>query len=151
MDTSSLIHAWRRDYPPDVFPSVWDNLSKFARDRIAIAPEEVLIELERGGDEIFEWAKSHPEMFLQPDEAIQAEVERIVNAWPSFVPSTSYDGVWADPYVIALAIVYQSVVVTGEVPVGSNARVPKIPNICDALGVPWTNLLGLLRAQGLHF
>jgi len=151
IDTSSFIHGWRRDYPPDVFPGVWDSLSQFAGNRILIAPDEVFIELERGGDEIYEWAKAHSEMFLQPDKAVQAEVERIVNTWGSFVPTLSHDGVWADPYVIAFAVVNQGVVVTGEGRVGSNARVPKIPNICDSLGVPCTNLLGLLRSQGLRF
>ena len=116
-----------------------------------MAPEEVLIELERGGDEIYAWAKLHKQMFHQPDETVQAEVERVVNRWTSFVPTVSHDGVWADPYVVAFAVVNHGTVVTGEMLAGANARSPKIPNICDALRVPWTNLLGLLRSQGLQF
>jgi len=151
VDTSSFIHAWRRDYPPDVFPGVWENLSNYADSGLIISPEEVLIELERGGDEIYEWARNHSSMFLQPDAEVQAEVARIVNTWQSSVPTTSQDGVWADPYVIAFAVVNGSMVITGENRVGSNARILKIPNICDTLGIPCDNLLGLLRAQGLSF
>lgn len=151
IDTSSFIHAWNRDYPPDVFPGVWENLSLYANIGLIIAPEEVLIELERGGDEIYEWAREHTLMFHQPDTEVQAEVSRIVNNWSASVPSVSHDGVWADPYVIAFAVVNQLMVITGEGRVGSNARIHKIPNICDTLGVPCDNLLGLLRSQGLSF
>lgn len=151
VDTSSFIHAWRRDYPPDVFPGVWETLANFAAAGLVVSPDEVLIELERGGDEIFDWAKDHREMFLTPDASVQSEVERIVNRWTEFVPNISHDGVWADPYVIALAVVLSGTVVTGETLAGANARAPKIPNICDDLAVPWTTILGLLRSQGLQF
>ena len=78
-------------------------------------------------------------------------VSQIVNNWPEFVPQESADGVWADPYVIAFAVVNNGTVVTGEARVGQNARRPHIPNICDALDLKWTNLLGLLRCEGYNF
>jgi hypothetical protein len=151
IDTSALLHGWRRDYPPDVFSNVWNRLSEFADNGFLIAPEEVLLELKRGGDDIYQWARSHRNMFLPPDPNVQREVTKIVNRWPNFVPDCSHDGVWADPYVIAIAVTRQATVVTGEKLAGTNARSPKIPNICEALHVPWLDLLGLLRCQGWRF
>lgn len=116
-----------------------------------ISPDEVLLELERGGDEIHAWAAGHDQMFQEPDEQVQAIVRTIVDRWPEFVPEESHDGVWADPYVIALAVVRGATVVTGEVLAQANARRPKIPNICRALDVPSTTLLGVLRTEGLTF
>lgn len=150
-DTSALIYGWREAYPPDVFASVWDGIGQLASNGILIAPEEVLLELERREDELYQWARSHRSMFAQPDIVVQQEVKKIVNRWPTFIPEISPDGAWADPYVIALATVRRAVVVTAEKPVGANARRPKIPNVCYALNIPCTDLLGLLRSQGWNF
>lgn len=151
LDTSAILHAWRRDYPPDTFPSLWAKLDDMIDNGRIIAPDEVLLELERGGDEIHDWAIGHQAMFVEPDEDMQRVVQEIVDRWPEFLPDESHDGVWADPYVVALAVVREATVVTGEVVAPDNARRPKIPNVCRALGVPHVTLLGVLRAEGLTF
>lgn len=151
IDASSIIHAWRRDYPQDTFPTLWDNIEALVVDGRLISPSEVLLELGRGGDEIYEWAEGQDGLFREPDDEVQGHVGLIVDRWPAFVPDESHDGVWADPYIIALAIVHEAVVITGERKVGANARRPKIPNICEALGVPCGNLLNLLRTEGWTF
>jgi hypothetical protein len=66
---------------------------------------------------------------------IQARVTHIVNTFPAFVPPRAADGIWADPYVIALAREVGAAVVTTEQLAPSNARQMKIPNICDALDI----------------
>jgi hypothetical protein len=146
-----LLHGWKRDYPPDVFNSVWTSIADLADSGALIAPEQVFLELERGGDDIHKWAESHRDMFLPADEFVQEQIRRIVNRWPSFLPDHSRDGVWADPYVIALASIKRAVVVTGEKATGPDAKRPKIPNICLSLEIPHTDLLGLLRARGWEF
>jgi hypothetical protein len=151
IDTSALLHGWKRDYPPDVFGSVWENMDRLVDSGTLIAPEEVLLELTRGGDEIHDWAKARKRMFLPADEQVQAEVRRIVNKWRPFMPKHSRDGIWADPYVIALAHVKGAIVVTGEKPVGPGAKKPKIPNICEEIGVDYTDMLGLLRSCRWEF
>ena len=151
VDTSAILHGWNRDYPPDVFGSVWNNLETLISLGTLIAPDEVLSELERGGDDVYDWAKLHREMFVQPDDASQSIVAQIVNRFPSFIPEQSQDGIWADPYVIAMAAARGAFVVSGEKPVGANARIPKIPNICMILGIPYTDMLGLLRSCGWRF
>lgn len=151
VDTSSFIHSWSRDYPPDVFPGVWKTLEKMIEQNILISPEEVLFELERGDDQLVTWARENRHMFIQPDGPTQRIVNQIVNQNPNFVPKHSTDGIWADPYVIALASTKNAIVITGEVPVGPNAKKLKIPNICSNLSIKYTNMLGMLRDSNLQF
>jgi Domain of unknown function (DUF4411) len=151
LDTSAILHAWRRDYPPDTFPTLWTRLEELIADGQIIAPDEVVLELERGGDEIHDLAQGQEGLSVEPDGEAQAVVQEIVDRWPEFVPEESHDGIWADPYVIAVASVTGATVVTGEVLAGANARKPKIPNVCHALGIAHTTLLGVLRAEGLTF
>ncbi|WP_155318029.1 DUF4411 family protein [Desulfosarcina alkanivorans] len=151
IDTSAFIHAWRRDYPPDVFPSVWSKMDELAFLGQIISPEEVLLELERGGDRLYDWAKNNETIFQPFDADMELVVADIVNRWPSFLPDQSHDGIWADPYAIALAKARGAIVVTGEVPVGNNAKRPKIPNVCRDLNIRHTTFLEMLRTEGIHF
>jgi tRNA splicing ligase len=145
------LHGWKRDYPPDVFGSLWDNVVDLAKNKRLIAPYEVLLELQRGGDEIYKWAKSLDFMFLEPNDEVQQIVSEIVNKYPSFVPEESKDGIWADPYVIALAKAFNAVVVTGEKMVGPGAKTPKIPNICRDLQIQCIDFLELIRRESWRF
>lgn len=151
IDTSSIIHTWNRDYPPDVFKSVWEALDILIEEERLFAPHDVLIELDRGGDDIYEWAKAHSSMFILPDTSVQEIVRDIVNKYPSFIPPGSKDGIWADPYVVAIASAYSATVITGETPAGPGAKQPKIPNICVDYQIPYSNLLGMLRSCGFSF
>jgi hypothetical protein len=151
IDTSSLIHAWRRDYPPDVFQSLWTHLDGLIQAGRLYSPVEVLLELERGGDEIHQWAKAHGEMFLEVDKEVEKTVGRIVDAFPAFLPATSSDGAWADPYVVAFAVTRGWVVVTGEKAAGPGSKRVKIPNVCQELGVGCICFLDLIRGEGWRF
>ena len=52
-----------------------------------------------------------------------------------------------DPFVIALAMVNQDTVVTEENATGNIAK-PRIPDVCDALGVCFGHLTPLRRVEG---
>ena len=54
IDTSAILEAWRRQYPPDVIPALWDGLDSLIRSGDLRATEEVLHELERKDDEVFQ-------------------------------------------------------------------------------------------------
>ena len=56
----------------------------------------------------------------------------------------------ADPFVIGLARARGGTVVTEETLSGNLER-PRIPDVCDAVGVPWLNLIGFVSAQGWSF
>ncbi len=150
IDTSAIIQAWR-DYPPDVFQPLWDQLDLLMQQGRLISSVEVLLELERGGDKVYAWARQRGYAFLEADGKVQRAVTRIVNDFPSFVPKDSHDGIWADPYVVAIAETNGGTVITGEKRAPGNAKRIKIPNVCDARGVPCMEILELIRREGWRF
>jgi Domain of unknown function (DUF4411) len=56
----------------------------------------------------------------------------------------------ADPWVIALAKARGLTVVTPEVQTG-NFDKPRVPDVCEALGVPWMNLYDWIDRQDWSF
>jgi hypothetical protein len=57
---------------------------------------------------------------------------------------------WSRPFVIALAMVHGGTVVTEET-LSRNLTKPRIPDVCDAMGIPRLNLLGFVQAQSWVF
>lgn len=150
VDTSALLDGWRRYYPPDVFPALWERLDGLIGLGHFRATEEVLEELKRKDDEIYAWAAERREsLFVPLDEAIQVEVAAILANHKKLV-DTRQNRSAADPFVIALARLESCTVVTGERPTGSSER-PNIPDVCGALGVRCIGLLELIRSEGWAF
>ena len=146
LDTSSFVEPWRRSYPPDVFPSLWEeHLPSLVSTGDVRATQEVRVELERQDDELLAWASGHQDLFLEVDEPVQRTVSGILAAHPKLInPHTGRSG--ADPFVVALAMVSGSTVVTEEKP--RSLVNPKIPDVCGALSVRCINMLELIREQG---
>jgi uncharacterized protein DUF4411 len=151
IDSSALIDAWLRKYPPDFLPSLWDQMSALIDAGELVAAEDVKEELRRGGDDLYAWVMDREAMFREDTEPIQARVDHIVNNFPSFVPERVPDGIWADPYVIALAQETNAAVVTSEQMAPPNARHLKIPNVCASLRVRCLNLIEFFRERGWKF
>ncbi len=55
-----------KNYPPDVFPSLWNNFSQLIKEGNIISSREVLKEIENYDDDIAEWAKSNKQIFIKP-------------------------------------------------------------------------------------
>jgi Domain of unknown function (DUF4411) len=151
LDPSALIDAWVRKYPPDVFPSLWECIESLITNGTLVSPDEVLLELERGGDELYKWAMNHPTLFRPPTAMIQARLTHIVNTFPTFVPPRVRHGIWADPYVIALAQEVGAAVITTEVLASPDARYLKIPNVCNALVIRCLTPLQFIKECGWRF
>lgn len=146
MDTSAFLNAWRRSYPPDVFPSLWEKVGKLAQEGKLIASEEVLVELEKKDDDVYAWAKQREQMFIPIDGLIQQAVRGILLQYPRLL-DTRKNRSGADPFVIALAQTEKCIVVTGESPSHSEQR-PRIPDVCDALGIRYIDFVQMAREQG---
>ena len=56
----------------------------------------------------------------------------------------------ADPFVIALAKVEDLIVVTGERATNNLAK-PKIPDVCNDMGIECINILDLMRRERWQF
>jgi hypothetical protein len=87
-------------------------------------------------------------MFVPLDDAIQRATSEGSRATPS-ADEGHKELQWADPFVVATARVKGLTVVTEEK--GGTTKKPKIPSVCQALGVPCVNVLSFLRDQGWSF
>jgi len=149
LDASVLIEGWRRQFPPDVIPGLWDSLDELIHASDLRATEEVLHELERKDDDVYVWAKERPELFIPIDEEIQTVVAQILSEHRKLIDSRKNRSS-ADPFVIALARLNAGLVLTDEQPTGRPNR-PHIPDVCSAYGIECDNLLGLIRREGWVF
>jgi hypothetical protein len=147
IDTSALLDGWRRHYPPDVFISIWKRIDELIAAGELRATDEVRGELERKDDDVFRWAKSREGFFVPIDEAIQIEVANVLRLHPRLVDHRKGRS-GADPFVIALALRDNSIVVTGESRTGRLLEKPRIPDVCEAMDVRCIGLLDLFRTKG---
>ncbi len=148
-DTSAILDAWVRWYPPDIFLSFWKNIDELIEDGGLLATEEVLYELEKKDDDVYKWAKARKDIFEPITEEIQLSAQEILSVFPKLV-DTRKDRSQADPFVIALARVKKLTVVTGEKNTGTQNK-PRIPLVCTYFGIRTINIVDFIREQGWKF
>jgi hypothetical protein len=148
-DTTVLI-GFGRNYPRDVFPSLWETFESSINDRDRCICQAVLDELERGTDELHDWAKRYPHLVCdatQDDIDLAAEISA---AFPDWVREETNAG---DPFVIAHAIVEGRTIVTDERRAGNGVepRNQKIPNVAEAYDTVTIDFFGFARTEGWRF
>lgn len=146
LDTSGILDAWVRHYPPDVFPAIWTNMDAAAKAGEIVVIDEVVRELERKDDAIHEWVKQREAMIVTIDSPIQANVVQIMSKYPRLV-DTKKNRSGCDPWVIALAQSRNLTVVTAE-KATNNLTKPKIPDVCNDLNIRCVDVIGLFRSLG---
>ena len=149
VDTSGWLDGWQRNYPPDVFPTLWRRVEAVIEAGEIFSSEEVYIELQKKDDEIHDWMKARKEMLVPLTEAIQAIASDLLSEFPRLV-DTLRNRSKADPFVIATAIDRKATVVTGE-PITGNMTKPRIPDVCNVRGVRCVNFLQMIRELNLTF
>jgi len=108
--------------------------------------DEVILELKRKDDGIYNWVEERETMIVPIDEDLQSHMGGIMSAYPRLV-DTRKNRSGCDPWVIALAKSRGFAVVTGEKPTGSLVR-PKIPDVCKDLNLPCIGIIDFFRRQG---
>src|SRR5207253_2053711 len=112
VDTSAWLDGWRRHYPPDVFPTLWQRIEDQMTAGSIFSSEEVYVELAKKDDDLHKWIQARKQMLVAPDEAIQRRVAALLAVYPRLV-DTLKGRSQADPFVIATAIEGRATVVTG--------------------------------------
>ena len=125
LDTSAWLDGWVRDYPEEVFPSLWEKLAECIEGGEVRCSEEVYVELQKKDDGIHDWLKKHKQAVVPINEEIQRIVTDLLTEHPRLV-DTFRQRSQADPFVIATAEALGAVVVTGEKPRGK-LDIPKNP------------------------
>ena len=148
-DTSALVGAWVRTYPPDVFPGLWDDMDALARRGGLLAPEEVLDELKAQDDDLLGWVKQRADDIVVPTSRAVMLEARAVLADHAELTKTGPGRGRADPFVIALAALRGHPVVTQEE--GGSAKKPRIPYVCGVRNIGCVSMLALIRTEGWKF
>ena len=153
IDTSAILDAWVRYYPLDLFPSFWDKFHILAESKDVIAIELIGHELRTKDDGCYNWFKDNnlSYFFVEISIPVEKEVTEILRD-PNYQKLVDdRKGTYsADPFVIALAIVEGLIVVTGE-RASNNILKPRIPDVCNSIGIDCINILDLMRTEKWSF
>jgi hypothetical protein len=148
IDSSALIHGWRRIYRPKNFAFVWAGFDALITEGRLRASIEVYHEMERKDDEVFGWCKERKEdLFVEIDDLCQQHVVRIMGLYPRLVDTVKGRS-GGDPFVIALAATIRPpmVVVSEENP----GRL-RIPDVCTAESIRCIKLADLIEEEDWRF
>lgn len=148
-DTSSLLNGRRDLLPPTTFPTLWGNIEAMIANGHIRCVDVVRDELSKREDEVHQWAKGQSELFVPLAADVQAAAREVLTGHPRLVGiGNGRSG--ADPFVIALARARGGVVVSEET-LSGNLTKPRIPDVCNTMGVSCLNLIGFVQQQGWTF
>ena len=149
-DTSALIDGLERYYPEASFPALWIKVDDLVAERRLLISEEVWEEVQQRDAVVKAWCEPRKDNIIVPTDAdVASQVQVVLKGHERLVMEMRGRN-RADPFVIAVAQLRGAVVVTGEGPDGTASR-PKIPYICDRLGVRCIRLLEVIREEGWVF
>lgn len=144
-DTSAFVVPYRHWPDPDLMPSLWAKFDSLIQNDDIVASREVHVEIEQKDDGLLEWVNNRKHMFIEVDPEQQQTVDEMVNQFPTWInPNSTKNN--ADPYVIALALHYDLIVVSNERS-GSSTN-PTIPFVCETYQVTHLRLNSFLREVG---
>src|SRR5688572_33130699 len=83
VDTSGWLDGWQRNYPPDVFPTLWRRVEIVIESGDIFSSEEVYVELQKKDDEIHDWMKARKEMLVPLTESIQTLASELLSEFRS--------------------------------------------------------------------
>ena len=148
IDTNSLMDCRLRYYPPDVFPTLWEQLEDLFRAGTLISHEEVLSEITQKSDELASWGKEWSACFVPFDEEQEPVLIDILSRFER-VAMTGKRRNAADPFLIALASTTNTTLITEEKRGSENK--PKIPDVCAALDIATMPILDMFREEQFRF
>ncbi|MEW6357078.1 MAG: DUF4411 family protein [Planctomycetota bacterium] len=151
LDADVFIRAARDYYAFDLSTQFWEILLEHAGDGRVCSIDRVKKELDRGKDELAEWANNQfSDAFASTDrdEVVESyrEIMQWVYAQTQFMDAAKADFAdGADGWLVAYAIVDRRIVVTQEVLAPDVRRKVPIPNVCQAFGVRSVDVFAMLR------
>jgi len=151
LDANVLIDANRDYYPLDRVPEFWDWLIKKGEEARIKIPLEQYEEIITGNDELVHWAKDHNVKLalLLNEEVNAALVAGIVDSgYANDLTDDEIEKMGRDPFLIAYALIdtENRCIVTTEASKPRRQRANRhIPDVCNALNIPWCNTFSLLR------
>jgi len=153
IDTSSIINLFRHSglpYPPyraDIFEGLWTKLDQIIKNGNLISHITVFEEISKRDDEGKRWCEKYKRIFKDIDDCQIEQIEKIKikynkSYWDAEINREGQE--WADPWIIALAICENAIIVSDE------KNFPnRIPYIANHFGINTLNLMDFLKDIGL--
>lgn len=139
IDACALIDAARNyNMSKKSFSHIWVTLDDLIQNGELISSTEIMDELK--DDDLKIWAKQHKECFLPLTRDVQAKTTEVLSQFPTLIKIRSTGNSNADPFLIATAVLQGGTIVTNEKLGDNKTKDYKIPNVCQALNIPYMNL-----------
>lgn len=150
-DTSALIDGIERFYPVANFPALWQRIDELIASGRLLVSEEVWREAIRSDAPLKEWClesgRNRKECIYTTDASVAAVAGAITGQFPNWAQQGNKNG--ADPFVIAVAEVKGSMVISGEKDGGPGK--PKIPYVCKERQVGHGRFVDVVVEEGWVF
>lgn len=153
-DTNIFIRS-KHEMPMDLWPTFWTKVAGMINSGNVFSNIQVKGEIDKGGDELTNWMKSHvPAGFYvenEPDVMVKyADVMNWAQSNAVYKPEAIAEFAQvADAYLVATAAAKGYTLVTNETADPMCRRRVKIPDACNALGVRFCDLNTVLRELGI--
>ena len=146
IDSSILINL--KNYPRDIFPTIWTKIENMADSGELISHKEAYKEIEKGRDFISQWCQKNKHIFRDIDDHQRKEFKKIEVRYDKdyFQRMINKDGPWADPWLIALSICENAILIAGE-----RNRSNKMSAIATIFGVKCLGLFDFFRDIGVKY
>jgi hypothetical protein len=159
IDSNTFIEAKNRYYGLDFCPAFWSWLDRQAEADAVICIRSIYDEIAAGGDELAAWIRErnghkwlHRVDAMETQEAYRAVVAH-VEGRRGEVRDEAIDRFMAkaDPWLIAYSLAHGHTVATHERSAPHAQNSVKIPDVCNALGVPVVEPFAMLRTLNARF
>lgn len=151
IDTSSLILARMQRYPYPAFRTLRENVEDLVRQERLIAPEDVFRELRHHEDEVTVWATAHRHMFVPFEPRMADGLNRLAAAFPQLSSSIRAKGAASDTDQLVVCLAHaRGCLLVSEEGTGSPNK-PKVPELCEHLGVIRIRFLDIVLREGWTF
>ncbi len=145
IDTSTLINL--KEYPIDIFPSIWDMLKDLIKNGQLISHIEAYKEINHVNDDMSKWCKQNKKIFKDLDNNQIQKIQIIkdkydINYWNVEISKVTP---WADPWIISVGMCENAIVVADE----SN-KPNKIPFVCNSLSIKCLHRFDFFRELNIR-
>lgn len=149
IDASALINLTKYPgYPRDIFPAIWGKLEGMVKRGELISHIEAYEEIKKRKDKIYDWCKQNKKMFKGIDQCQQQKMRQIEKKYDPvhWKNQMNKDEPWADPWLIALSICEDAIIITDEKNTPNH-----IPHIANAFQIQCLNLLDFFKKVGIKY